>query len=65
MKLRLTILPLVVFGLFGYMVAKLDQVSDNGANLITASALKKEVKEDLADLNRALKKGEPIYNVNK
>lgn len=48
MKLRIVILPFIIFGLFGYGVAKLEQNSDKNG-VINVKALKADVKEDFSE----------------
>lgn len=56
MKLRIVILPLLVFALFGYGVAKLDEVTDSGTKQGTFQALKAAVDKDIQNVKNAFKK---------
>lgn len=48
MKLRVAVLPLLVFLSFGYDVSVVDRVSEHGAVKLTKAAVVAEVKADLA-----------------
>ena len=54
MKLRLSVLPLLVFLAFGYGVHTLDRVSDNN-DLVTADNFKAQVKADLSNFTPSTK----------
>ncbi len=67
MKMRIVILPFLIFGLFAYGVAKLTQASENDTNPVDVPALVKNVKADAkhakAEVQEVLKKGVPDYSV--
>ena len=48
MKLRIALLPLAVFAVFGYSVSVVDRVSEHGAVKLTVPAIVKQIKEDAA-----------------
>lgn len=48
MKLRVALLPILIFTSFGYSVSVLDRVTDHGKNKIELSKVVAQVKADLA-----------------
>ena len=48
MKLRITILPLLIFALFGYSAVTLDRVTDSGKKPLDLKAYAAQVKEDFS-----------------
>lgn len=55
MKLRVTVLPLLVFGVFGYLIYQVDKTVIDGE--IQPKAVIEEVKEDYHEVEAAFAKG--------
>lgn len=64
MKLRITILPLLIFALFGYSVAKLDQNTKGSTRPVNVKILKADVVEDYHEVKDQFVKAKHEYKVN-
>lgn len=62
MKLRVTILPLILFGLFGYTVYQADKTAVNGE--IKPKEIVKEIEEDYHEVDDFMHTGTPEYKFN-
>ena len=56
MKCRIVILPFIIFGLFFYGIAKLNEATANDTKPVTVQALKKVILEDAHDVERVIHK---------
>lgn len=50
MKLRVSVIPFIIFGLFGYSVHTANVVTDHGKKNLSGKAFVEQVKKDLSKI---------------